>query len=302
MVPESCTTAPESYCLFKLSVSVTSSLLDLESVSAGVHLRQAALARCPSGCCSSPGRCVPDFRLGLLTGSISELFLLPPLLSLKRVFEEEQTDRQTHTRLLFQIPSALAVPARSCLDEPLRSTSAASGKGERRRGARRQTGVSLFSGSPGQIRPSPWAPVSSSQPPSLKATSAAICIRHAGTQVPSLATRSPISLPLSFLIIATPPPLPHSHRLPRPLPSHLLFASFLLKHERRTCYLSCHPSHLLYHANENKAPELFPPFLRHPFSPLLICFSPDEKGGCWRAGIGKGKWGVGVGESRSTGL
>lgn len=96
---------------------------------------------------------------------------------------------------------------------------------------------------------------------------------------------APPSLFLSPSSLSPLPPCPHSS-----LPSHLLSASFLLKHERRTCYLSCHPSHLLYHANENKAPELFPPFLRGPFSPRLICFPPDEKGGCGRVGTGRGRW------------
>lgn len=116
------------------------------------------------------------------------------------------------------------------------------------------------------------------------------CLRldlHMRCRDASLLPRHPLphlssSLPLHY----APPPSP-----PSSLPSHLLSASFLLKHERRTCYLSCHPSHLLYHANENKAPELFPPFLRRPFSPRLICFPPDEKGGCGRVGTGRGRWG-----------
>lgn len=107
--------------------------------------------------------------------------------------------------------------------------------------------------------------------------------------------KSPPSPPAPPSLFRSPSSLPPPPHFPRPFPSHLLSASFLLKHERRTCYLSCHPSHLFYHANENKAPELFPLFLRRPFSPLLICFSPDEKDGCLRVGIGKGKWGGGLG-------
>lgn len=115
------------------------------------------------------------------------------------------------------------------------------------------------------------------------------CLRrdlHMRCRDASLLPRHPLPH-LSPSSLSPPPPTPP----PSSLPSHLLWASFLLKQEPRTCYLSCHPSHLLYHTNENKAPELFPPFLRRPFSPRLICFPPDEKGGCGRVGTGRGRRG-----------